>query len=121
MTFPGCRWASGTCKLQRECTFAHGEKELEAWNEHLEKMEKERKMNTKEGKEEKTTDGHPKSSSNKVYYNYGIRPRVITSPLFMSQVGPSVLMKAVIICIPMFTDALDQFRSKREEKFKCFC
>ena len=66
--FPGCRWANGTCKLPRECAFAHGEKELEAWNEHLEKMGKERKMKTEEGKGEKTTGGHPKSSSNKVSY-----------------------------------------------------
>jgi len=74
LIFSDCRWANGTCKLHRECTFAHGEKELEAWNEHLEKMEKERKMKTEEGKEVKRTDGHPKSSSNKVNY-YDMQPR----------------------------------------------
>jgi len=37
-------------------------------------MEKERKIKTEEEKEVKTTDGQPKSSSNKVNY-YGMQPR----------------------------------------------
>ena len=39
--FPKPRWTNGKCKLGRVCTFAHGETELAAWNNHLEKMEKE--------------------------------------------------------------------------------
>ncbi|XP_015762501.1 PREDICTED: uncharacterized protein LOC107341573 [Acropora digitifera] len=31
-------WKNGTCKLNKECTYAHGEDKLNAWNEHLEKM-----------------------------------------------------------------------------------
>ena len=47
------RWTKGACKLGRGCTFAHGDKELEAWNEHLEKMENEMKRETgKENKEQ---------------------------------------------------------------------
>lgn len=43
------RWRKGTCKLGRGCTFAHGEEELTAWNEQLEKMRKDEK--TKKEKE----------------------------------------------------------------------
>ena len=67
--FARCRWASGTCELHRTCPFAHGEEELEAWNEHLEKMEEERKLKTEEGKEERTTGGRSERSSNKVNYH----------------------------------------------------
>ncbi|XP_015780761.1 PREDICTED: uncharacterized protein LOC107358681 [Acropora digitifera] len=31
-------WKKGTCKLNKACTYAHGDDELNAWNEHLEKM-----------------------------------------------------------------------------------
>lgn len=65
LIFPASRWKNGTCKLNRGCSFAHGEKELTAWNEHLEKMEKEMKKKTDE-KKEKAIDGRLKSSSNKV-------------------------------------------------------
>ena len=82
VTFPGCRWVNGTCKLQRACTFAHGEKELEAWNEHLEKMEKQRKMKTEEGKDEKTRCGRPESSSNKVNY-YDVQSRCYYDSIFV--------------------------------------
>ena len=37
------RWKKGTCKLDKACTFAHGDDELRAWNEHLEKMNEGRK------------------------------------------------------------------------------
>ncbi|KAJ7378377.1 hypothetical protein OS493_023632 [Desmophyllum pertusum] len=51
-------WTKGTCKLNKSCTFAHGEKELTAWNEHLEKMENELKTKTEEEKKkEQTEDG----------------------------------------------------------------
>ena len=48
------------CKLGRGCTFAHGEKELTAWNEHLKKMEKEinrmeKEKNTEEEKKKEQT------------------------------------------------------------------
>lgn len=43
------------CKLGRGCTFAHGDKELAAWNEHLEKMAKEME-NRKEALNEKEDD-----------------------------------------------------------------
>lgn len=69
------------CKLQRACTFAHGEKELEAWNDHLEKMEKRGQMKTQEGKEEKTTGGRFESTSNKVNY-YGMQPRCNYDSIF---------------------------------------
>ena len=39
--FPTPSWTNGSCKLGRVCTFAHGETELTAWNNHLEKMEQE--------------------------------------------------------------------------------
>ena len=35
------RWTKGTCKLNNTCLFAHGEKELTAWNEHVKRMETE--------------------------------------------------------------------------------
>lgn len=46
------------CKFGRGCTFAHGEKELTAWNEHLTVMEKEMKRLEKERytKEEEKTE-----------------------------------------------------------------
>ena len=40
---PKPRWTKGSCKLGRVCTFAHGETELTAWNNHLEKMDSELK------------------------------------------------------------------------------
>ena len=48
------RWRKGTCKLGIGCTFAHGEEELTAWNEQLEKMKKdERKKKEKENDEQR--------------------------------------------------------------------
>ena len=43
------------CKLGRGCTNAHGDKELAAWNEHLEKMAKEME-NRKEAQNKKEDD-----------------------------------------------------------------
>ena len=31
-------WMKGVCPRARTCTGAHGETELKAWNEHLERM-----------------------------------------------------------------------------------
>jgi len=44
-------WTKGSCKLGRVCTFAHGETELTAWNDHLKKMEQEM---AKDGEKETT-------------------------------------------------------------------
>lgn len=88
MIFSGGRWANGTCKLHRACTFAHGEKELEAWNEHLKNMEKEKKMKTEEGKEERTTDGRPSSSLNKVRYSYVTLDPLCNYDFFLTQGKP---------------------------------
>ena len=41
IVFPKPRWTKGNCKLGKVCTFAHGETELTAWNDHLRKMEQE--------------------------------------------------------------------------------
>ncbi|XP_022780315.1 probable helicase with zinc finger domain isoform X1 [Stylophora pistillata] len=49
-------WRKGTCKLDRKCLLAHGEKELAAWNEHLKKME----ARMKKKKEEETEKGEEK-------------------------------------------------------------
>lgn len=50
------RWRKGSCKLDRKCTLAHGEKELTAWNEHLKKME----MRMERKKEEETEKAEEK-------------------------------------------------------------
>jgi len=42
--------------LGRGCTFAHGEKELVAWNDHLEKMELKKKKKTEEESNKKEDD-----------------------------------------------------------------
>ena len=39
--FPKPSWTKGSCKLGRVCLCAHGETELTAWNNHLQKMEQE--------------------------------------------------------------------------------
>ena len=62
-------WKRGTCKLDRGCLFAHGEKELTAWNEHLSRMETEIRQKREEITEKKSqTDKRPAASSNKVVY-----------------------------------------------------
>ena len=55
------RWTKGACKLGKGCTFAHGEEELNAWNEHLDKMEKETKTKTKNENEEQKDEPLEKS------------------------------------------------------------
>ncbi|KAK2571999.1 putative helicase with zinc finger domain, partial [Acropora cervicornis] len=58
-------WKKGTCKLNKACTYAHGDDELNAWNEHLEKMnqgskgESETKI-TKPKNDERATISLPK-------------------------------------------------------------
>lgn len=66
LIFPASSWKDGACKLNRTCTFAHGEKELTAWNEHLERMEKEMKMKGDGKEKESKIDGHLNGSLNKV-------------------------------------------------------
>lgn len=50
-SLPTPRWKKGSCKLGRVCTFAHGETELTAWNNHLEKMDSELKTKKVEQKD----------------------------------------------------------------------
>lgn len=63
--FPIHSWKKGTCKLNKACTYAHGDDELNAWNEHLEKMnqgnkgESETKI-TKPKNDERATISLPK-------------------------------------------------------------
>lgn len=59
------------CKFGRGCTFAHGEKELTAWNEHLKVMEKEMKRiemkkKTEEEKKKEQTKDHDSAVKSKI-------------------------------------------------------
>lgn len=56
-------WIKGNCKRNKRCNGAHGEKELTAWNEHLEKMKN--KMITREKEDNKRQKDNDSAGKNK--------------------------------------------------------